>query len=146
MRNTVLICLLLVGCQKVPLLPSLSPHKIDIQQGNYVSQEMVGKLKLGMTRSQVRFVLGTPLVVDIFHADRWDYVYLYQKAGEVTEHRRIRVLFDGDKLARIEGDVQAAAGTAANADSTAVSSSARSPVEASKDAQTARPAPAAPTQ
>jgi outer membrane protein assembly factor BamE len=58
-----------------------------------------------MTRAQVRFVLGTPLVVDVFHADRWDYVYVYRKAGQVTEHRRMTVIFRDDKLARLEGDV-----------------------------------------
>jgi outer membrane protein assembly factor BamE len=109
MRKIVLIALMLAGCQKVPLLPYLAPHKIDIQQGNYVSQEMIAKLKPGMTRSQVRFVLGTPLVVDVFRSDRWDYVYLYQKGGEVTEHRRISVIFNGDQLTRIDGDVVPAA-------------------------------------
>ncbi len=105
MRKIFLIALILAGCQKVPMLPNLAPHKIDIQQGNYVSQEMIAKLKPGMTRSQVRFVLGTPLVVDVFRDDRWDYVYIYQRGGAVTEHRRISVIFDGDKLARVDGDV-----------------------------------------
>ena len=141
MRKIMLIALVLAGCQKVPLLPNLSPHKIDIQQGNYVSQEMIGKLKPGMTRSQVRFVLGTPLVVDVFHNDRWDYVYLYQKGGEVTAHRRISVIFDGDKLARIDGDVVPAASPgAASASSTA------QPADKPQAAQTAPSAAANPTQ
>lgn len=97
------------------MLPALAPHKIDVQQGNFVSQDMIEKLKPGMTRSQVRFVLGTPLVVDPFRNDRWDYVYLYQKGGEVTEQRRISVIFDGDRLARIDGDVVPAAKAAAPA-------------------------------
>ena len=105
----------LAGCQKVPLLPALAPHKIDIQQGNFISQEMVEKLKPGMTRSQVRFALGTPLVVDPFRDDRWDYVYVYRKGGEVTEQRRIIVIFDGDKLLRIDGDVVPATKAAAPA-------------------------------
>jgi outer membrane protein assembly factor BamE len=58
-----------------------------------------------MTRSQVRFALGTPLIVDPFRGDRWDYVYLYQKAGVVTEQRRIVAVFKDDRLVRIEGDV-----------------------------------------
>ena len=89
----------------MPALPGLSPHKIDIQQGNVVTQEMVAKLRPGMSRSQVRFALGTPLVTDVFHPDRWDYVYVLQKRGKVVEHRRIVVVFQEDKLARIEGDV-----------------------------------------
>jgi outer membrane protein assembly factor BamE len=68
---------------------------------------MVDKLKAGQTRSQVRFVLGSPLVADMFHNDRWDYVYLMQKQGKPDERRRLTVIFDGDKLLRLEGDVVA---------------------------------------
>jgi len=103
--------LLLGGCERMPSLPSvptLTPYKIDIQQGNVVTQEMVEKLKPGMTPSQVRFILGTPLVVDAFHKDRWDYVYRFSKAGTLQESRRIVIVFKDDKLARIEGDVVAA--------------------------------------
>ena len=94
----------------MPALPTLAPYKIDIQQGNVVTQEMIARLQPGMTRSQVRFALGTPLVVDPFRGDRWDYVYLYTKQGVVTAQRRIVVVFKDDKLERIEGDV-APAGT-----------------------------------
>ena len=109
MRKIILpMLLLLAGCSSVPSVPSLpgiSAYKMDIQQGNYVTQDMVAKLKSGMTRAQVRFILGTPLVVDMFRTDRWDYVYVYQKRGAVTEHRKLTVIFADDKLARIEGDV-----------------------------------------
>jgi outer membrane protein assembly factor BamE len=98
MRYLLLLPLLLAGCM-------LAPHKIDIQQGNYVDQEMVDKLKPEMTRSQVRFILGTPLVADPFHPNRWDYVYMTGKAGKVRSQRKITVVFDGDKLKQIEGDV-----------------------------------------
>src|SRR4051812_35285290 len=106
-KSFVLIAALaLAGCKQTPQLPSIiSPYRIDIQQGNVVTQEMVAKLKAGMTRSQVRFVLGSPLVTDMFHGDRWDYVYLMQKQGRPDERRRLTVIFDGDKLATIEGDV-----------------------------------------
>lgn len=97
----ILTTLALASCFSTPL----SPHKIDIQQGNYVDQEMVAKLKQGMTRPQVRFVLGTPLVADPFHANRWDYVFRMQKKGEAAENRKITVVFEDDKLARIDGDV-----------------------------------------
>ena len=101
------IMIALAGCQQVPVpaLPVLTPYKIDIQQGNVVTQDMVSKLKPGMTPAQVRFILGTPLVVDAFHKDRWDYVYRLEKRGNLQEHRRIVVVFADDKLARIEGDV-----------------------------------------
>jgi len=84
----------------------LAPHKIDIQQGNYVDQEMIDKLKPEMTRSQVRFILGTPLVSDAFHPNRWDYVFMTGRAGKVHPERKITVVFEGDKLKRIEGDVR----------------------------------------
>jgi len=87
------------------MLPGLSPYRIDIQQGNVVTQDMVAKLKPGMTRQQVRFVLGTPPIVDPFHPDRWDYVYYLNRGGKVIEHRRLVLLFNGDTLKRIEGDV-----------------------------------------
>ena len=111
MRKIIPIVVLLAGCAEMPTLPAvptLTPHKIDIQQGNYVTQDMADKLKPGMTRAQVRFVLGTPLVVDPFRTDRWDYVYLYKKGGEVTEQRRFAVIFKDDKLVRLEGDVMPA--------------------------------------
>ena len=97
--------LLVAGCQYVPTIPFIGPHKIDIQQGNYVTQEMVDKLKRGMTRSQVRFALGTPLIADPFDADRWDYIYVYETKGRLFAKRRIVVVFKDDALVHIEGDV-----------------------------------------
>ena len=93
------------GCQSVPMLPGLSTYRIDIQQGNVVTQDMIDKLKPGMTRQQVRFVMGTPPIADPFHKDRWDYVYYLNRAGKIVEHRRLVLLFDGDLLKRVEGDV-----------------------------------------
>ncbi|MBU3693651.1 MAG: outer membrane protein assembly factor BamE [Rhodocyclaceae bacterium] len=86
-------------------LPGLKPYRINVQQGNALTQEMVAKLKPGMTRSQVRFVLGTPMVQDAFHANRWDYVYLFTEGHKATKSRRLTVIFDEDRLLRLEGDV-----------------------------------------
>ena len=83
----------------------LAPHKIDIQQGNYVDQAMVAKLKPEMTRSQVRFILGTPLIADVFHQNRWDYVFLTGTANDVHVKHKITVIFNGDKLKNVEGDL-----------------------------------------
>jgi outer membrane protein assembly factor BamE len=118
-----LLCLALVlgGCSRVPVLPGLTPFKMDIQQGNYVTQDMVAKLKPGMSKAQVRFALGTPLVVDPFHAERWDYIYVLQKRGKVLEHRRLIVLFEDDKLLRLEGDVTPTAGDPSRAPAAAAS-------------------------
>ena len=111
-----LLALLVAGCNYVPSIPFFGPHKIEIQQGNYVTQEMVDKLKPGMSRSQVRFALGTPLIADPFHPDRWDYVYLYERKGAVVAKRRIVVVFKDDALLRIEGYVVPRASAAAEAD------------------------------
>jgi outer membrane protein assembly factor BamE len=81
-------------------------HRMEIQQGNYVSQEAASKLRLGMTKDQVRFVLGTPLLADIFHADRWDYVYFRRRENSrETEERRFALFFRDGTLVGIEGDV-----------------------------------------
>lgn len=97
-------CLALTGCKSVPELPGVTPYRMDIQQGNYVSQDMVDQLKPGMSREQVRFVLGTPLVTDIFHSDRWDYVYYREPARGKREQRRLVVRFENDKLKSVEGE------------------------------------------
>jgi outer membrane protein assembly factor BamE len=105
MRVVILALMLAAtGCRDVPFLPSVTPYKIDIQQGNVVTQDMVEKLQPGMTRAQVRFILGTPLMVDAFRTDRWDYVYLYKKGRGVAEQRRLIVFFKDDKLLRVDGD------------------------------------------
>lgn len=98
--------LLVVGMfSACSLVDKVSPYKMDIQQGNVVTQEMVSKLKPGMSKSQVRFIMGTPLIADAFHTDRWDYVYRFQKAGTLTEERRVTLLFEGDTLKQVSGDV-----------------------------------------
>jgi outer membrane protein assembly factor BamE len=85
----------------------IKPYRIEIQQGNYVSQEMVAQLRLGMSREQVRFLLGTPLVSDIFHANRWDYVYYRELPYGKREQRRLSVHFEDNKLVRLGGDIVA---------------------------------------
>jgi outer membrane protein assembly factor BamE len=83
---------------------SITPYKVEIVQGNFISREQVARLKPGMSRQQVRDVLGTPLVTDIFHADRWDYVFTLRRKGVQTQDRKLTVFFKGDALDRFEGD------------------------------------------
>ena len=105
-RRFTLVAVLLLSACGVPRIPGITPYKMDIQQGNFVSQEMVAQLKPGMTREQVRFILGTPLVTDIFHADRWDYVYWREAPNGKREERRVALFFSADdKLERVAGDV-----------------------------------------
>lgn len=83
-------------------------YRIDVRQGNYVSQNMVSQLSPGMTEEQVRFIMGSPLLIDPFHTGRWDYVYRFAPGHGPVEERHITLLFDNGKLAKIEGDVVAA--------------------------------------
>jgi outer membrane protein assembly factor BamE len=96
---TLFVFLLLAGCSSVPSLL----YKIEIQQGNLITQELVDKLKPGMTRAQVRFVLGSPMISDAFHHNRWDYVYRLEQKGDLVEQRQLTVFFEDDKLIRIDG-------------------------------------------
>lgn len=103
-RLTILLCIIgLTGCS-VPRLQFPGVYKIDIQQGNIITQEMVDQLRPGMTKRQVIFVMGTPLVRDPFNQDRWDYVYSYQPGGGVRGQERITMFFEDDLLTSFTGD------------------------------------------
>lgn len=81
-------------------------YRIDIQQGNLLEQVDIDQIQVGMTRSQVQFLLGTPMVADSFHRDRWDYAYYFRQGrSRDIERRWLVVHFDGDRVARIERDV-----------------------------------------
>ncbi|WP_341914377.1 outer membrane protein assembly factor BamE [Polaromonas sp. YR568] len=82
----------------------ITPYKVEIVQGNFVSREQVELLKPGMSRDQVRQVLGTPLLASVFHADRWDYVFTLKRQGVEPQALRLTVFFKGDALERFEGD------------------------------------------
>lgn len=81
-----------------------APYRVDIPQGNYLDRSMVAQVKPGMTREQVRFALGTPLHVDPFRPDRWDYVFRFQHANLEAELRRVTVFFKDDKVERVQAD------------------------------------------
>lgn len=111
---SLLLAACLGACSSTPDITSrLSPYRIDVRQGNYVTQDMVAKLKPGMSRDQVRFALGTPLVADMFHDDRWDYVYRFQPGRGEAQQRRLIVFFEDGKLVRVGGDVVAESDAAA---------------------------------
>jgi outer membrane protein assembly factor BamE len=105
LRRSVPVFLLLLSACGVPRIPGITPYKPDIQQGNYLSQDLISQVKPGMTREQVRFLLGTPLLTDIFHADRWDYVYWREAPDGKREQRKVALFFADNKLTRMEGDV-----------------------------------------
>ncbi len=98
---------LLSACGTRHQAPSSSwftPYRPDVVQGNFISREQVAQLKPGLTRLQVRNLLGTPLVASVFHADRWDYVFTFQRRGAPTRTYRYAVFFQGEELVRFEGD------------------------------------------
>lgn len=78
---------------------------MDIQQGNVVTSKMMMQLRPGMTKSQVRFIMGTPLIQDSFHSNRWDYFYQMRQQGKIIEQRRVILEFENEALARVRGDV-----------------------------------------
>lgn len=90
---------LLSGCSEFP-----GVYKIDIPQGNIISQEMVNELKPGMNYSQVRYVLGTPLVVDTFNGERWDYIYTLKKGGDPRTQEQLSLFFTDGQLTSFSGD------------------------------------------
>jgi len=93
---TLALSLALSGCGSLV-------HRIDIQQGNVVAPETFTKLKTGMTKTEVRTLLGTPLLTDIFHADRWDYYFRQEQRGQLVEQNKFTVYFENEKLVRVEG-------------------------------------------
>ncbi len=86
-------------------------HKIDIPQGNVVTQDMIDQLRPGMTPSQVRFIMGTPLITDTFSDERWDYLYSFQEGGKQRTQERISLYFTQGKLSRFSGDFKPTAAT-----------------------------------
>ena len=82
----------------------VTPYKIDIVQGNFVSKEQAAALKVGMSRAQVRDILGTPLLTSVFHAERWDYVFTFKRQGVAPQARKVTVYFKAEVLDRIEAD------------------------------------------
>ena len=113
---TVLACMAAVGLAGCGSLGSgintsainpvnwITPYRVDVIQGNFVSKEQVETLKAGMSRPQVKDVLGTPLVSSLFHADRWDYVFTLKRQGVEPQSFKYSVFFKGDQLERFEGD------------------------------------------
>lgn len=97
--------LLLAGCASEGTSKLPGVYRIDIQQGNVVEQDMLDQLEPGMDKNQVRFILGTPIIVDPFHQDRWEYIYTYSEGGKQREQRRITVFFENNRLQAVGGDV-----------------------------------------
>jgi outer membrane protein assembly factor BamE len=97
---------LLAGCQSLQssdnFLGVITPYRVEVVQGNVVTKEQLALVKPGMGRAQVRDILGSPLLTDIFHADRWDYVFTIKRQGTEPQERHIVLLFDGEQLKSVQ--------------------------------------------
>ena len=104
---TIIASLFLAACANDPVVNRLPfVYRIDIQQGNVITQEMVNQIRTGMTKRQVQFVLGAPMVIDPFHAERWDYVYLYNPGSDGESdpmEQRLTLTFENDRVTTITG-------------------------------------------
>lgn len=98
----VLTSLLLASCSVTEYLPTFTPYKVEIRQGNMINPEMRARIRLGMTQSQVRAALGAPLINDPYHPERWDYFYSLVQQGEMLESQRLTLYFEKDVLKRID--------------------------------------------
>ncbi len=104
-KHLILIaCLTVTSCADDYKLPLI--YRIDINQGNIFTQDMVNQLKPGMTKRQVAFVMGNPLVEDDFHKNRWDYIYSNEPGDEARVEKKLTVIFHNDQLTGIQGDLR----------------------------------------
>lgn len=98
---TVLVSVLLASCG-TSSLPSFTPYKVEIRQGNLITPDMRAKIKVGMRQAQVKAALGAPLITDPYHANRWDYFYSLEQQGKVVDNQRLTLYFSKDVLKRID--------------------------------------------
>ena len=99
---TSLFIALTSGCSTIGSLSFPAVHKIEVQQGNLITDEMVDLLRPGLTQRQVQYVMGTPLVIDTFNPNHWDYVYQYRFSDGAIEERKLRVIFDQGRVVSID--------------------------------------------
>jgi len=102
----VVFSLLLSGCGSVTSFAFPGVYRLNIPQGNIITQEMVDQLRPGLTKRQVNFIMGTPLVKDTFDQDRWDYLYSFQPGGGERVQERLTVFFENDQLTHFVGDYE----------------------------------------
>ena len=106
---TLSLASLLAACSSISettrsAMSTITPYKVEVVQGNFVSREQVQALQPGMSRQQVREILGTPLVTSVFHANRWEYVFTIKRQGVEEQSRKLTVFFEGERFVRAEGD------------------------------------------
>jgi len=114
LRQTMAVCvstaaLCMTACSTIDdpvsrAIRKVTPYRVEVVQGNFVSREQVQALRVSMTRNQVKDILGTPLIASVFHADRWDYAFTIERKGTQPQQRQLSVYFKDDLFVRYEGD------------------------------------------
>ena len=102
-------CLLMAACSTIDdpvarAIRKVTPYRVEVVQGNFVSKEQVQALRVGMSRNQVKDILGTPLIASVFHSNRWDYAFTIERKGTQAQQRQLSVYFKDDAYVRYEGD------------------------------------------
>lgn len=102
-------CLLMAACSTIDdpvarAIRKVTPYRVEVVQGNFVSKEQAQALRAGMSRNQVKDILGTPLIASVFHSDRWDYAFTIERKGTQPQQRQLSVYFKDDVYVRYEGD------------------------------------------
>ena len=103
--SCLLVLLVLMACSAEGTRKLPGVYRVDVQQGNVLEQEMLDKLRPGMVKDQVHFIMGTPTIIDPFHNDRWEYIYTFSKGGGTRQQRHITIWFEDDKLAYLDGSI-----------------------------------------
>jgi outer membrane protein assembly factor BamE len=99
----IFVSLLLASCSNLSsYAPTFTPHKIEIRQGNLITQDMRDKIRVGMSQTQIKAALGAPLINDLYHANRWDYIYRLDQQGKTVENQRLTLYFENRLLVRID--------------------------------------------
>jgi outer membrane protein assembly factor BamE len=141
------VALGLSGCTSLDpsdtILSVVTPYKVEIVQGNVVTQEQVARIQTGMSRAQVRDILGSPLLADVFHADRWDYVFTIRRQGAEPQRHSIVALFDGERLKSLDvsSDLPAEEAFVASIDTNKSSGKARALALTPEQLQSLKPPP-----
>lgn len=137
----------LVGCENLMSKEGLTniarPYSVEVVQGNVLTKELMERVQIGMPRAQVRDLLGSPLLTDVFHADRWDYVFTIRRRGTEPQRRSVVLMFNGDRLASIDtgGELPAEEAFVASIDSASSGGKARPLALSADELQSLKPPP-----
>lgn len=140
----------LAGCENLVSKESLTtvfrPYSVEVVQGNVLTKELISRVQIGMPRAQVRDLLGSPLLTDVFHGDRWDYVFTIRRRGTEPQLRRVVVMFDGERLVSVDtgGELPSEEAFVASIDSASSGGKARPLALSADELQSLKPPPKQP--